>query len=58
MLLILMPFQVSDGNFVDLEGVRDVAPWLKCERQLLKTTDKNMTLKGFFKLAIKSATHS
>jgi len=22
---------VSDGNFVDQEGVRDGAPWLKCE---------------------------
>jgi len=37
---------VSDSNFVDQEEVRDGAPWLKCERQLLKTTDKDMILKG------------
>jgi len=49
---------VRDHNFVDQEGVRDGVPWLKCECQLMKTTDKNMILKGLFKLAIESAKHS
>ena len=35
------------------DGVRDGAPWLKCERQLLKTTDKDMILKGLFNSPLK-----
>jgi len=27
---------VNNSNFVDQEGMRDGAPWLKCEHQLLK----------------------
>jgi len=38
----------AENDVVDIDalsvsdGVRDGAPWLKCERQLLKTTDKDM----------------
>ena len=47
-------FSGSNGDFVDQVGVRDGAPWLKCERQLLKITDKDMILRGSFKFTIES----
>ena len=47
-------FSGSNGDFVDQVGVRDGAPWLKCGRQLLKITDKDMILKGSFKFTIES----
>ena len=46
-------FSGSNGDFVDQVGVRDEAPWLKCERQLLKITDKDM-IRGSFKFTIES----
>ena len=42
----------NNNVHVDQEGVRDGAPWLKCERQLLKTTDRHMILKVQFILLL------
>ena len=41
-----------DDDVIDLDSIstndnhQEGVPWLKCERQLLKTTDKDMILKG------------
>ena len=44
----------NNNVYVDQEGVRDGAPWLKCEHRLLKTTDRDMILKSsvYFAIAV------
>ena len=44
----------NNNVYVDQEGVKDGAPWLKCEHRILKTTDRDMILKSsvYFAIAV------